>query len=432
MGDRIFAAQRAHRHALQIVSSPRHAVLASISAMAAASRMKIPKSLRDQLVYLAGEQCAICHRMLQEFDEGSGKSKHIADTAHIYPVSDRGERGDPARRPTNVDDISNLVFLCPYCHRLIDWQGVGGRRWPIEEVRKIKREHEAWWAFQRARPSEDPGEHQQEPVLAGLEPGTAVVAGGQSYRLPWEPRPGRVDGAFAQEWSPECDAVCSQSYAYAETGKASHGWLRRVVARVDSTAGARWRRELIDEASLLTGGLPRLPGLPDVLAVETTPTETIMVITLPSTTSMQDVFGGTAGRTAKEAVRALFSGLPTLCAALGALHDAGFTHNALDPAAILVDKRGRLVLRDLGRATQSSGTTKAKDVIALASIIYESVTGVPPLTGPDGPPVRASAHNPAVPEYAATVLIRALTGDIEDARAFAGQLRAKASTPTRR
>jgi hypothetical protein len=399
--------------------------------MAAASRMKIPKSLRDQLVYLAGEQCAVCHRMLREFDEESGKSKHIADTAHIYPVSDRGERGDPSRRPANVDDISNLVFLCPYCHRLIDWQGVGGRRWPIDELRKIKREHEAWWAFQRARPSEDPGEHQQEPVLTGLEPGTAVVAGGQSYRLPWEPRPKRVDGAFGQEWSPGRDAVRSQSYAYAETGKASHAWLRRVATRDSSTSGADWRRELIDEASLLTGGLPRLPALPEVLAVETTPTEAIVVTALPSTMSMQDIFGGTPGRAAAETVRVLFSGLSTLCAALGALHDAGFTHNALDPAAILIDKRGGLVLRDLGHATQSS-TTRANDVIALASIIYESVTGVPPLRGPDGPPVRASAHNPAVPEYAATALTSALTGDIEDARTFASQLRAKASTPTRR
>lgn len=400
--------------------------------MAAASRMKIRKSLRDQLVYLAGEQCAICHRMLREFDQESGKSKHIADTAHIYPVSDRGERGDPARRPVNVDEISNLVLLCPWCHRLIDWQGVGGRRWPIVELRKLKREHEAWVAFQRARPPEEPAQHQHEPALTGLEPGTAVAAGGQSHRLPWEPRPERVNGAFAQEWSPERDAVRSQSYAYAETGEASHAWLRRVVTRDGSTAGARWRRELIDEASLLTGQLPPLPGLPDVLAVETTPTEAIVVTALPSAMPMQDVFGGTTGRgkAAEETVRALFSGLPALCAALGALHDAGLRHGALDPVTILVDKRGDLVLRDLGRATQPNGATRTADVMALTSIIYESVTGVPPLTGADGPPVLASAHNPAVPEYAATVLTRALTGDIKDARTFARQLRPKTTTPT--
>lgn len=399
--------------------------MTNIHAMAAASRMKIPKSLRDKLVYLAGGQCAICHRLLREFDEMSEKEKYVADTAHIYPVSDRGERGDPAQRPANVDDISNLVLLCPYCHRLVDWQGVGGRRWPLDRLRKQKREHEAWWAFQRARPPEDPYEERTETALVGLEPGTAVFAGGRPYRLPWELRPGRVNGTFAQEWSPDRDAIRSESYAYAETGEASHAWLRRVVNRDRSTAGARWRRELVDEASLLTGELPRLPGLPNVLAVETTPTEAVVVTALPSVTSMRDHFGTNGGMARKEAVRALISGLSTLCAALGALHDDGYTHDALDTASILVDRRGDLVLRDLGRATHTRQTSSANtttDVMALARTIYECVTGVPPLTGADGPPVLASAHNPAVPEYAAVALARALTGDIHDIRGLARQL----------
>lgn len=404
--------------------------LASISGMAAASRMKIPKSLRDRLVYLAGEQCAICHRMLREFDVGSGKSKDIADTAHIYPVSDRGERGDPARRPVNVDDISNLVLLCPYCHRLVDWQGVGGRLWPTRKLLRHKKEHEAWIAFQRARPPEEVSEGRIEPALTGLEPGTAVAVGKHSYRLPWEPRPERVDGFFAQEWSPEQDAVCSQSYVYAETGEASHAWLRRVLTRDGSTVGARWRRELTDEASLLAGELPRLRGLPDVLAVETTPTEAIVVTALPSTMSMRDIFGGTPGKAPIETVRTLFSGLPTLCAALGALHDAGLTHGALDAATILIDKRGNLILRDLGRATQASGATRIADVMKLACTIYKNLTGVPPLMGADGPPVAASAHNSAVPDYAATALARALAGDVEDVRTLVRQLRAKPTTPT--
>jgi HNH endonuclease len=398
--------------------------MTNIHAMAAASRMKIPKSLRDKLVYLAGGQCAICHRMLREFDEVSEKEKYIADTAHIYPVSDRGERGDPARRPANVDDISNLVLLCPYCHRFVDWQGVGGRRWPLDKLRKQKREHEAWWAFQRARPPEEASKGRTEPALTGLEPGTAVTAGGQSYRLPWELRPERVNGTFAEEWSPEGDAIRSQSYAYAETGEASHAWLRRVVTRNRSTVGSTWRRELVDEASLLTGELPRLPGLPDVLSAETTPTQATVITALPSVTSMRDRFG--AEETArKEEVRLLLSGLPMLCTALGALHDAGFSHDALDPASILVDQRGNLVLRDLGRATQTrqtSSANKTTDIMALAHTIYECMTGVPPLTGADGPPVLASAYNPAVPRYAATALTRALTGDIHDTRGLARQL----------
>jgi len=48
--------------------------------MAAADRKRIPHTLRDELLRRAGEQCAICHRMLLEVDKLSRQSKHIADT----------------------------------------------------------------------------------------------------------------------------------------------------------------------------------------------------------------------------------------------------------------------------------------------------------------------------------------------------------------
>jgi hypothetical protein len=394
--------------------------------MAAADRKRIPQSLRDELLRRAGEQCAICHRELLEVDKASGKFKHIADTAHIYPVSDQGERGNPAQRPADVDDISNLLPLCPNCHRLADWQGVGGRRWPLDELRRLKREHEAWIAFQRARPPQEP-EDLQGPATpksyepGPLEPGAVLIARGHSYRLPWEPR----EGALTQQWSPERDAVRSRAYAYAETGEASHAWLRQVAARDGSPAGARWRREVTDEAALLIGGLPQYPGLPQVLAVEVTPNEVTLVTALPSAVSLRDQFPGT-GAASEEDVRILFAGLSTLCAALSALHDAGFAHAALDPAAIFLGRHGNLMLRDLGLATEDRATqasAKADDVTTLARIVYACVTGVPPLTGTDGPPVPASVHNPAVPEHAANTLTRALTGDIRDARVLARQLR---------
>lgn len=130
---------------------------------------------------------------------------------------------------------------------------------------------------------------------------------------------------------------------------------------------------------------------------------------------------------AEESVRTLFAGLPTLCAALGALHDARLAHGALDPRSILVDPRGNLVLRDLGRATaETTGAaqpTKKDDVRRLAAIVYELVTGVPPLTGADGPSVPAYVYNLAVPDEAATTLAQALAGDIHDTRAFARRLR---------
>jgi hypothetical protein len=120
------------------------------------------------------------------------------------------------------------------------------------------------------------------------------------------------------------------------------------------------------------------------------------------------------------------------------LHDARQAHGDLDPQSILVDSRRHLVLRDLGRATADETPagqekpTKRADVRRLAAIIYELVTGVPPLTGDAGPPVPAALYNPAVSEQAEAALTQALTGDITDARTFARRLGAPGPRPVRR
>jgi hypothetical protein len=397
--------------------------------------------MRAELLRLAGYQCAICHRRLHKFDKVSGKTKDIADAAHMYPHSDRGERGDPARRPALVDDISNLIMLCPNCHRLVDWDGVGGRLFTVDTLRAIRREQEAWVEFKESRPGLVAAD---QPGLSCVRRGQSVSVRGQTYRLPWDERPGRVDTTFFEEWAPERDAVRCRSYAYAETGAVRHAWLRQIDALDDSETGERWRCELADEASLLKAQLPQLPGLPSVLGINALANGPFALVTaLPSTISLLNRYGiaGDPGRTdasvmAEESVRALFAGLPALCAALDALHDAGLAHGALDPRAILVGQRGDLVLRDLGHATaEPTASTDASagkpderttddDVHRLAAIVYELVTGVRPLTGEGGPPVPASAYNPAVSDQAATALTAALTGGIRDARALARFLHA--------
>jgi hypothetical protein len=397
--------------------------------------------MREELLRLAGCQCAICHRKLRKSDKVGGSVKDIADAAHMYPHSDRGERGDPVHRPALVDDISNLIMLCPNCHRLVDWDGVGSRLFPIDKLRAIRREHEAWVAFKESRKKARPEfAAADRPGLSSIVRGQSVSVQGQTYRLPWDERPDRVDTTFVQEWSSERDAVRCQSYAYAETGAARHGWLRQIDALDDSRTGERWRRELAHEASLLKAQLPPLSGLPTVLGINPLANEPFaLVTTLPSTVSMLTRYGTavTSGMTglpvmAEESVRALLTGLPALCTALGALHDAGLAHGALDPRAILVGQRGDLVLRDLGHATTESPVTEARtgkegesgrrtkdeDVRRLAAIVYELVTGVPPLTGADGPPVPASVYNPAVAAQAAAALTQALNGGIRDARAL--------------
>lgn len=387
----------------------------------------------------AGYQCAICRRPFKMVEKpgknGRPDTRYLSEAAHMYPHSDRGERGTPGSRPPQVDDVSNIIMLCQNCHAWADYPGVGGEEFPLGDLRVIKREQAAWVEFMQSRTSV--AEQLAQAGRAGLpvtERGQSVSVWGKDYRLPLDKRPGRVDTTFLQERSPEGDAMLTRSYAYAETGAARHAWLRRIDALDSSPTGSRWRGELADEATLLAVRLPHLPGLPRVLGLSPLAGEPFTLVTmLPSAVCLLDRYRsaripGSPGRAAplaRESVRALLSGLPTLCAALGALHDTRRAHGDLDPRAILVDSRGRLVLRDLGRAT-ADGTptgqeqpTKSADVRRLAAIVYELVTGVPPLTGDHGPPVPASVYNPAVSEQTASALTQALTGDITDARALA-------------
>lgn len=409
------------------------------------------KAQRAGLLESAGYQCAICRRPFETIEKpgknGITETQYIAEAAHMYPHHDGGERGTPGSRPALVDHVSNILMLCPNCHALADYKGAGAKIFSLEDLRVLKREHAAWVTFMRSHTSVAEQLAKIGPAgLSGTRRGQSVSVQGRDYRLPHDDRTGRVDTTFLQERSPESDALLTRSYAYAETGTARHAWLRRIDELGGSPAGGRWRRELADEATLLAARLPQLPGLPRVLGVSAEAREPFtLVTTLPSAVCLLDRYGpartaGSPGRAAplaRESVRALLSGLPALCAALGALHDTRRAHGDLGPRTILVGTRGRLVLRDLGRATagETPGTrekpTDRSDVRALAAIVYELITGVPPLAGGDGPPVAAGVYNPAVPERAADALAQALSGGITDARAFARRLGASGPRPAR-
>lgn len=90
---------------------------------------------------LSGGCCAICRTELVIPREVE-KDDHsvIGEMAHIHPQSPGGPRGN-APFTGNRDHHSNLVLLCGNHHKVVDDQENG---WPVERMKKLKADHEAW------------------------------------------------------------------------------------------------------------------------------------------------------------------------------------------------------------------------------------------------------------------------------------------------
>lgn len=95
---------------------------------------------RLTLFVRAGGRCEFdgCNSFLLEhhltLTEGN-----FAQVAHIVAFSQDGPRGNSTRRPKNVNDIANLMLLCPACHKLID---DNPEKYQIPILEGYKRRHE--------------------------------------------------------------------------------------------------------------------------------------------------------------------------------------------------------------------------------------------------------------------------------------------------
>jgi hypothetical protein len=63
----------------------------------------------------------------------------FGQAAHIVAFKENGPRGKSSLRPTYINDISNLMLLCPQCHQLIDDHA---DEYPVEVLQKYKESHE--------------------------------------------------------------------------------------------------------------------------------------------------------------------------------------------------------------------------------------------------------------------------------------------------
>lgn len=65
----------------------------------------------------------------------------FGDIAHIAPSSLAGPRGTVAKEIGKRDEYRNLILLCKNCHARIDGHS---KKFTVEFISKIKKEHEAW------------------------------------------------------------------------------------------------------------------------------------------------------------------------------------------------------------------------------------------------------------------------------------------------
>ncbi len=110
------------------------------NALTRAKSRHVPDNTKLLLFVRAGGRCEFdgCNRYLLEHhltrDDGN-----FAQMAHIYAFSPQGPRGEKPTANEDVHDVSNLMLLCPECHKLIDDRP---DRYTVEELRIQKKAHE--------------------------------------------------------------------------------------------------------------------------------------------------------------------------------------------------------------------------------------------------------------------------------------------------
>lgn len=91
----------------------------------------------------SGGRCAICKNELIDQNSSSTTSENIlsGEMAHICGEKEGSARFDPTVDETKRSLENNLILLCPTDHTKIDKDE---NKYIVENLRKIKQEHETW------------------------------------------------------------------------------------------------------------------------------------------------------------------------------------------------------------------------------------------------------------------------------------------------
>ena len=76
------------------------------------------------------------------YDNVTRKEFNNSFVAHIIASSSNGPRGDKTLSSQLSDKLENLMLMCADHHKLIDDSKIGPRDYPVEKLKKMKKEHE--------------------------------------------------------------------------------------------------------------------------------------------------------------------------------------------------------------------------------------------------------------------------------------------------
>lgn len=107
--------------------------------MGSNAKNKIPQPDMKVLYMLSGAKCAKCKHQLYVVDK-NGKVTNLSEMAHIYGEKPGAARYDSNIRPEQREAYSNLMAMCPKCHKEID---DNEEIYTVDVLQKMKAEHEA-------------------------------------------------------------------------------------------------------------------------------------------------------------------------------------------------------------------------------------------------------------------------------------------------
>lgn len=102
--------------------------------------MALSTADRKLLWARSGGFCAVCKGLLTEDETGVDPAVVTGMEAHIVSAKRGGPRYRPLE-PSEVDDPTNLILLCPTHHAVVDKQD---SHYSESQLREIKRMHERW------------------------------------------------------------------------------------------------------------------------------------------------------------------------------------------------------------------------------------------------------------------------------------------------